>query len=61
MKGGRLPGRKLVNSITFRLDDDGMEFPVGLAGKEQRPISMMARILLLEALKARNNILAITH
>jgi hypothetical protein len=53
MKRGRPTGRKLDNSITFRLDDAGMETLARLADEEQRPVSMMARILLSEAMAAR--------
>ncbi len=53
MKRGRPAGRKLSNSVTFRLDDDAMAFLSRLAGEEQRPIAMMARLLLNEALAAR--------
>jgi predicted transcriptional regulator len=53
MKRGRPPGRKLSNSVTFRVDEDAMTVLSRLAEEEQRPIAMMARILLNEALAAR--------
>ena len=53
---GRQPGQKYSNSVSFRLDDEAMGQLEALAEQEQRPVAMMARILVNEALKARKGI-----
>jgi len=53
MKRGRPPGRKLSHSVTLRVDDDVMEALLRLADEERRPLAMMSRLLLEDALQAR--------
>ena len=50
---GRQPGRKYPSPLSLRLDDDLRAALEDLAEKEERPVGMMARILLREAMKAR--------
>jgi predicted transcriptional regulator len=50
---GRQPGRKYPSPLSIRLDDDLRSALEEVAEREERPIGMMARILLREAMKAR--------
>lgn len=50
---GRQPGRKYPSPLSLRLDDDLRDALEELAEKEERPVGMMARILLREALEKR--------
>jgi len=50
---GRQPGRKYPSPLSLRLDDDLRAALEGIAEKEERPVGMMARILLREAIRAR--------
>lgn len=53
MKRGRPLGRKLAHSVTFRLDDEVMAALARMAEGERRPLAMMARLLLEEAMVIR--------
>ena len=50
---GRQPGRKFPSPLSIRLDDELREALEKVAEGEERPVGMMARILLREAMKAR--------
>jgi len=50
---GRQPGRKYPSPLSLRLDDELRRILEGLAEKEERPVGMMARILLREGISAR--------
>ena len=50
---GRQPGRKYPSPLSIRLGDDLRANLEELAEKEERPVGMMARILLREAMEAR--------
>jgi predicted transcriptional regulator len=50
---GRQPGRKYPSPLSLRLDDDLRRILEELAEKEERPVGMMARILLREGIAAR--------
>jgi predicted transcriptional regulator len=50
---GRQPGRKYPSPLSLRLEDDLRRNLEELAEKEERPVGMMARILLREAISAR--------
>jgi len=50
---GRQPGRKFPSPLSIRLDDNLRSALEDLAEKEERPVGMMARILLREALASR--------
>jgi hypothetical protein len=50
---GRPSGKKFSKVVTFRLDDEAMALIEKLADQEQRPVAMMARILVKEALEFR--------
>jgi predicted transcriptional regulator len=52
---GRQPGRKYPSPLSLRLDDDLRGALEELAKKEERPVGMMARMLLREAISARRN------
>jgi hypothetical protein len=50
---GRQPGRKYPSPLSLRLDDDLRSALEKIAEEEERPVGMMARILLREALAIR--------
>jgi predicted transcriptional regulator len=50
---GRQPGRKYPSPLSIRLDDDLRSVLEDLAEKEERPVGMMARILIREAVEKR--------
>jgi predicted transcriptional regulator len=50
---GRQAGRKYPSPLSLRLDDDLRGALEDLAEWEERPVGMMARILLREAMEAR--------
>jgi hypothetical protein len=49
----RKPGMKYPSPLSLRLDDDLRRALEKAAEGEERPVGMMARILLREALRAR--------
>jgi len=50
---GRQPGRKYPSPLSLRLDDELRATLERIAEDEERPVGMMARILLREAIKLR--------
>jgi predicted transcriptional regulator len=50
---GRPPGEKFPEYITVRLDPDVKKFLEGIAHDEERPLSQVARMLIREAVAAR--------
>jgi predicted transcriptional regulator len=50
---GRQPGRKFPSPLSLRLDDELRRLLEEIAEEEERPVGMMARILLREAMAAR--------
>jgi hypothetical protein len=50
---GRQPGRKFPSPLSIRLDDELRHSLEKISEEEERPVGMMARILLREAMKAR--------
>jgi len=51
---GRQPGRKYPSPLSLRLDDELRATLEKIAEAEERPVGMMARILLREAIRVRD-------
>ena len=50
---GRPRGTRFQRALSLRLEDDAWEILERMAAEEERPIGMMARIILREGLEAR--------